>query len=161
MLALIALIFMSPFIMQDGELGPGLSPTEVYVEVAWSGWNVRLMADGWLGFVASEPRDDLLHVDILKDDAVVMISRLLEMGFFYMPDDYPSVTESLKIDSKGRLKRPRTIVRGGSVVRIHLRVEDSGKVLTIAKPIATAPMELVQWITDFQSLANRSLFGGG
>jgi hypothetical protein len=135
-----------------------MDPSEAMVQVTWSGWSVRLTGDGWIGFVAPEPRDDLEHTAIDMAEAVELMNRLLEMGFFYMPETYPSISESLTINSNGTLYPAKQSVSGEGRVAIRLKIGPRMHRVFIETPIATAPEELVVWFSDFEELVAKEFF---
>ena len=145
---------------QSETTGPReLASAEALVEVNWSGWNVRLNGGGWLGFVGSESQEDLKHITIDQAKAVGLLNRLLEMGFFYMAENYPSCSESLSINRNGTLHPTRTQVLDGGRITIQFRVGLKEHKVVMEKPITTAPMELVVWFRDFEKLVNTGFWG--
>jgi hypothetical protein len=134
-------------------------PENVFVEVNWSGWNIRLTADGWIGFVAPERRDDLIHSRIDPKEAFGIIDELIANGFFWTLDRYPSRTENLSIASDGTIGVTGTGVSDGGRVSIFLKVGSREKSVVIELPAMAATRSLMEWFDGFEKLSSRELFG--
>jgi hypothetical protein len=133
-------------------------PSEsVYVEVFWSGWNVRLVANGWLGFVAPEPRDDLKHVTIAAADAVAMIDGLVAIGGLHLPARYPSTEERVTLDSEGHLNIEIRNTMDGDEIMIRLHLADREVTVRWSEPAPIVPRELRDWTVRFKALAEAKL----
>lgn len=135
-------------------------PSEsVYVDVCWSGWQVRLVANGWLGFVATEPRDDLKHVVIAQPDAVAMIDGLVTIGGLQLPERYPSTEESISLTPEGRLELSMRQTMDGPETMIRLHVVDQDVSVRWSEPSQVVPRELRDWVAGFKVLAEAKLIG--
>ena len=135
-------------------------PDSVFVEVHWSGFNVRLTAGGWIGFVAPEPRDDLLHTSIDPELAFKTIDSLLAAGFLWTLDTYPSRKDRLWVASDGTIGLGGSGVIDGGQVSIRLKVGRKDKRVKIDMPASPAAGSLMAWFGEFEELATGALFGG-
>ena len=156
--ALSLLVLTMPSIR--AEAGAAEDPNDVFVEVRWSGFNVRLTASGWIGFVASEPRDDLKHESLDPKLAVETIDSLLAAGFLWTLDEYPSRTEFLSVARDGTIGLGGSGVMDGGQISIRLKVGSRDKTVRIDLPSSPATASLMEWFEGFKELANGSLFSG-
>ena len=148
------------FLIPAGSICAEFSPNEVFVEVNWSGWNIRLTGSGWLGFVSEEQDGGLKHVSIDSGVALDLINRLLDIGFMHMPEVYPSVVERLLQAHDGTLLDQRGQVIDGGQIRLRLKIGPREKQVVIEQPVETAPLELESWFREFEVIATKNLFGG-
>jgi len=137
-----------------------ISPEEVFVEVSWSGWNIRMDGSGWIGFTANEPRNDLMHSTIKQREAVEFLDRIVQFGFFRFPSKFPSESESIILTSDGYLKHTHVRTFDNRQVIIHMVIREREHTVTVEKPLSSAPRELAEWFIDFEKLVNRVFWKG-
>lgn len=132
----------------------------VFVEASWSGFSVRLSADGAIGFVSAKPRDDLLKGHIEQARAVKVISGLLEAGVLFALDEYPAARDWLEIGMGDRAARGRTVTMDGGTVRVRYRDWTDDKTVQIELPASGAAGPIMAWLEGFKALVTEVFFQG-